>query len=126
MGLLDTAHDDMVEFVNDPDTGGEPISITSPDGVEEDFLALTNDIHFSIDPETGMTVAGRQCTAAVAIFDLEAVSFGGIEAVPDKTSRPWVVQATDVNGRVGTFKVSETHPDRSAGLMTLILEGYRI
>ena len=126
MGLLDTAHDDMVEIINDPETGGEPISITSPAGVQEDFLALTNDIHFSIDPETGMTVAGRQCSAAVAIFNLEEVGFGDIKGVPDKTERPWVVQMTDVNGREGTFKVSSTEPDRGAGLMTLRLEGYRI
>ena len=126
MSLRDTAHSDLMEIFSDTIDGPDEISIISPAGSTETLRAFTNDIHFSIDPETQMTVTGRQCSAAVSIAALEAVDFGEIKGIPDKTERPWVVQATDANGVLGTFKVSTTHPDRGAGIMILILEGYQL
>jgi hypothetical protein len=124
MGLRDTAAADAIEIINDTIDGGDEIFITSPTGVSETFRALTNDIAISIDPETGLTVSGRQCSAVVATADLAAVGFDGITGVADADAKPWVVLATDVNGVQGTFKVAETRPDNTIGLLTLILEEY--
>lgn len=124
MGLRDTAAADAIEIIQDLNDGGDEISITSPAAASEDFLALTTDIAFSIDPETGMTVTGRQCTATVPISDLIAAGFAAIEGVADADAKPWVLQMTDSNGVTGTFKVAKTAPDNTLGIMVLFLEGY--
>ena len=124
MGLRDIATADAIEIIQDTVTGGDEIIITSPAGVSEDFLALTNDIHFSIDPETGETVTGRQCSVTVLSSDLVTAGFSEIKGIHDTNSRPWVVQMTDINGVTATFKVVESHPDNTMGLMVLILGEY--
>jgi hypothetical protein len=124
MGLRDIAAADAAEIIQDAIDGGDEITITSPADVSETFMALTNDIAFSIDPETGLTVSGRQCSAVVASADLTAFGFNGITGVADADSKPWVVRATDIKGVQGIFKVADTRPDNTIGLMTLILEEY--
>jgi hypothetical protein len=124
MGLRDIAASDVIEIINDTETGGDEITITSPAGVSETFNALTNDIHFAIDPETGETVTGRQCSATVLSSDLVTAGFTDIKGIPDTNSRPWVVQMTDINGVTASFKVVESHPDNTIGLMILILGEY--
>jgi len=131
MSLRATAHADLIEILNDTETGGVDISIESPDAVSEDFKAFSNDIHLAFDPDTGVTVTGRTCSVAVIISELITAGFWNntnreddIRGEPDKTKKPWVVTTTDVNGITGTFKVIETFPDNGAGLMPIMLEVY--
>lgn len=124
MSLRDIANDDLKEIINDTETGGDIATITSPAGVPLPFRVLSNDIHLSIDEETGQAVTGRQSTIAVLINELIAASFDGIRGVAATDSKPWVVDTTDVNGVAGKFKVAESVPDNGAGLMVLILEVY--
>ena len=131
MNLRAIAHEDLKEILNDTDTGGVDITITSPALAEFDFKAFSNDIHAAFDPNTGQTVTGRQCSVAVLISELITAGFynntnreDDIRGVVDKTSKPWLVTATDVNGIQGTFKVVETFPDNGAGLMPMLLEVY--
>ena len=102
----------------------ETCAITDPSGSEETFNVISSDIHISSDPGTGIVVTGRQSSVAVYIADLIAAGFDGIRGIADPNSRPWLVTISDVNGREGTFKVAETHPDNTAGLMLLMLEEY--
>lgn len=124
MGLRELAHSDLIDIVNDDEYGGDDIVITSPSGVAHDFKAFSNDIFESIDPGTGQVVAGRVCTVSVLISELITHGFEGIQGVVDSSSRPWMVDTTDVNGRAHKFKVRESHPDNGMGLIPLILEAY--
>lgn len=124
MSLRGEAHLDLIEILHDEDTGGDLVTITSPDGSQEDFRALSNDIHLSIDPGTGDVITGRQASITVAISDLISVGFQDIRGIPDSNSRPWVVTAEDANDVLTNFKVIESHPDRGIGSMTLFLELY--
>lgn len=124
MGLRDTAHVDLREILADTVDGGEPVTITSPTGVSESFYAFTNDIHFSIDPETGQTVTGRQCTASVLISALISAGFSAIKGVSEINAKPWLITLSDANGVEATLKISETFPDRGTGLFVMFLEGY--
>ena len=124
MSLRGEAHLDLIEILHDEETGGDLITITSPEGSREDFRALSNDIHLSIDPGTGDVVTGRQASITVAISDLISVGFQNIRGIPDSNSRPWVVTAEDANDVSTDFKVIESHPDRGIGSMTLFLELY--
>lgn len=131
MSLRDEAHEDLIEIMNDDESGTVSISIISPLSVSEDFKAFSNDIQLSFDPDTGQAVTGRQCSVAVLISELITAGFynntnreDDIRGEVDKTSKPWVVTTTDVNGIEGTFKVIETFPDNGAGLMPMLLEVY--
>jgi hypothetical protein len=124
MSLRDTAHADLIEIFSDPENV-DTCTITSPAGAFENFRVLSNDIHLSIDPGTGETVTGRQCSMAVLISELMAAGFDEIHGVAESDSKPWVVDAIDVNGIPDKFKVMETYPDRGAGLIILILELYK-
>jgi hypothetical protein len=124
MSLRGEAYLDLIGIIHDEDTGGDLITITSPDGSQEDFRALSNDIHLSIDPGTGDVVTGRQASVTVLISDLIASGFQDIRGIPDSNSRPWVVTAVDANDVSTNFKVIESHPDRGMGSMTLFLETY--
>lgn len=125
MSLRETTHAALKEIMNDAEIGGDVITITSPAGVSHDFKSFTNDIFQSIDPGTGQIISGRVCTVSVLISELIAVEFDTIQGIPDETSRPWVAETTDVNGRTYKFKICETHPDNGAGLVLCFLEVYQ-
>jgi hypothetical protein len=124
MSLRGEAHLDLIEIMNDEETGGDLCTITSPAGAFHVFRVFGNDIHLAIDPGTGQYVTGRQSSISVLISELLAVGFEVIRGIADKDSRPWVVDTVDVNGIPGKFKVSESNPDNGAGLNTLFLELY--
>lgn len=124
MSLRAIANADLKEIVNDPETGGDQCTITAPDESQATFNVLNNDIHLSIDPNTGQMVTGRQATIAVLINELLDEGFEKISGIADKTSRPWVVEIDDVNGISGKFKVIEAVPDSTIGLEVLSLEVY--
>ena len=124
MPLRDQALLDIVEIMNDTDTGGVPITITSPAGESLPFNALESDIFLSIDPGTQEMITGRQVHASVLIAELIATGFSDIRGEEDSAKKPWVVQTTDGFGRAWTFKVVETRQVNSRGLMPLILECY--
>jgi hypothetical protein len=126
MSLRGEAHLDLIEIMNDEETGGDLCTITSPAGNFHTFLVFGNDIHLAIDPGTGQYVTGRQSSISVLISELLAVGFDGIRCIADENSRPWVVDTVDVNGIPGKFKVSESNPDNGSGLNTLFLERYEV
>jgi hypothetical protein len=126
MSLRGEAHLDLIEIMNDEETGGDLCTITSPAGNFHTFRVFGNDIHLAIDPGTGQYVTGRQSSISVLISDLLAVGFDGIRCIADENSRPWVVDTVDVNGIPGKFKVSESNPDNGSGLNTLFLERYEV
>jgi hypothetical protein len=126
MSLRDEAHLDLIEIMNDEETGGDLCTITSPAGNFHTFRVFGNDIHIAIDPGTGQYVTGRQSSISVLISELLAVGFDGIRCIADENSRPWVVDTVDVNGIPGKFKVSESNPDNGSGLNTLFLERYEV
>ena len=124
MSLQAIAHPDLIEIVNDDETGGVDGVITSPAGETEDFKLLSSDIHQAIDPGTGEIVTGRMVSAAVLTSELLTAGFDDIRGVVNSTSRPWLVTFDDVLGRSYTLKVAESYPDNSAGLTPLMLEAY--
>lgn len=122
MGLLATAAADLLGIVT---YDGEDITVISPSGGEEDFMALTQDIYLTVDPGTGEIVSGRQCTVAIPISSLIEKSMGGIKGVAKTSEKPWVVKWTGVNSVSVTLKVIDSYPDQGIGMMVCRLEAYR-
>jgi hypothetical protein len=81
------------------------------------------DISFSIDPDTGQAVSGRTASISLSIESvIEAFPSSGLpKSIAGVSSDPWVVEFDDINGAPHTFKVIESSPDRTLGLITLFL-----
>jgi len=126
MGLRDLVEQDLGAILEDSATGfGWPISLTDPDGLtDETLVGFSDDIAQSIDPDTGELVSGRLASVALRISTLHAAGFSLPRGVADTSKKPWVVKFNDINGRPHVFIVRQANPDRAAGLVVCILEGY--
>lgn len=126
MGLREQAAADLRGILEDQGAGfGWPITVTSPTGQTLAMVGFSTDIGQSIDPETGLAVAGRRASVALSIERLTAAGMQIPKGIASSTSKPWVVQFDDVGGTVYVFKVSEAMPDRAIGCVTCFLESYR-
>lgn len=121
MSLRDIAEADLGIIVEDDVNGfGYPINITNPDGVKLPFVCLSNDIGQAIDPDTGQIVSGRFVSVAIRISTLTSVGFDLPYGVADSSVKPWVVEIDGVN-----FKVVNSDPDQTIGLLVCTLELYK-
>ena len=121
MSLRRVAERDLGSILSDTRTGfGWPIVVTDPLGNRFNRTGFSNDIYLLIDPDTGQAVSGRTASVALQISSLPDIPVG----VSDTASRPWLVEFADIGGRPWRFRVSETNPDRTLGLIVLILELY--
>jgi len=128
MGLRDIAKTDLSLILADSDYGfAYLITVTNPAGTStpSGFTGFSNDISQIIDPDTGEAVSGRSATVALDMTALTAAGFSTLpEAVADEDLKPWIVVFDDIEGSSYTFKVSQSNPDRSLGLVVCHLEAY--
>jgi hypothetical protein len=127
MSLRLQAAADLLAITGDVSGGfGWLITVTTPTGQSAVISGLSTDIGESLDPETGMIVAGRKASVALPIASLVAVGITTLpSAAPDASKKPWVIRFADVAGNAHTFAVKHAMPDTAIGLVTCILEQYR-
>ena len=126
MGLREQARLDLNSILEDELTGfGWPITLTNPAGVTLDLIGFSTDIGLSVDPETGVAIAGRKASVALSITRIFDAGFTLPRAIADTTSKPWLVRFADIHGRPHLFKVQEAMPDTAIGCVTCLLEAYR-
>lgn len=125
MGLREQAAADLQGITEDEDTGfGWTIRVTDPDGKAADVVGLANDVHTTIDPDTGQAVTGRNASVAISLRTLEREGLGMPRSIADSGSKPWRVAFRDLQGTLHFFKVQEALPDRSLGVVVCLLESY--
>lgn len=120
MGLRDQARDDLRAILTDTDGFGWPITVYPPDSGPVWLTGFSNDVAQTIDPDTGIAVAGRVASVALPLSYLPCVPAG----VADQTAKPWVIEFDDIGGTCHRFKVRESFPDRAIGIVTCVLETY--
>lgn len=126
MGLRTQAEADLEFILEDAVFGfGYSITVTDPDGLSKPLTGFSNDIAQIIDPDTGQAVSGRLASAVLRISSLTAAGLGLPVGIPETTLKPWLITFDDINGNPFTFKVSQSNPDRSLGIVSLILELYK-
>ena len=126
MNLRALAESDLKFIVEDPDSGfGWPIVITNPEGLTRSFTGLSDDIAQAIDVETGMIVSGRTASISLRTSTILAEGFALPEGIADTSKKPWIVQFDDINGSPHTFKIAQSYPDRTLGLVRCILSIYK-
>lgn len=124
MGLRAQAATDLGTILGDTDGFGWPITVTDPAGTSAALTGFSADIGVIIDVETGVAVAGRRASVALAIAALTAGGLGVPKGTSDGATKPWVVAFNDIAGTSHTFKVCEAHPDTTIGIVTCRLEAY--
>lgn len=125
MNLRQLACQDAVAILEDGSYGfGWPIVVRNPDGDTFALTGFSNDIGQAIDPDTGQTVSGRQASIALPIARLEASGLDIPRDIPDTDLKPWIIFFDDILGHSQAFKVIETLPDRSIGIVVCLLEFY--
>lgn len=125
-GLRETAEADLEFILEDDVTGfGWPITVTDPAAKAESLIGFSGDIAQVIDPDTGQAVSGRLAMVTLRISTLIAKGFTSLpRAIADDTSKPWLIAFDDINGNSFTFKVQQSNPDRTLGVVKCILEIY--
>lgn len=125
MSLRSTAEADTTRILEDNDTGfGWPITLIDPSDLETELIGYSNDIHEIIDPDTGVSVSGRKVSVALSISSIEAANIPLPYAIADEKTKPFVIKFNDNAGNEHIFKVMESNPDRTLGIITCILEIY--
>jgi hypothetical protein len=125
MGLRDLAEADLGRILEDAETGfGYPITLTDPAGSVLALTGFSNDIAQVIDPDTGQVVSGRLASVALRISTITAAGLGLPRGIANSSSKPWIVDFNDLLGNPHKFKVFQSNPDRTIGMITLILESY--
>lgn len=121
MNLRDQATVDLGLTLGNPAHFGQPFTLTSPGGFTGGTLyGAAGDIGMLIDPDTGTQITGRHASLSVAIAALEAVGFANLpEGVPGGGGKPWIATIGAL-----AFKVKMAFPDRTLGIVTMVLEFY--
>lgn len=125
MGLRTIAEADLGVILEDGIYGaGWPIAVTDPVGTVGNLTGFSNDIAQLIDPDTGQAVSGRLASVVLRISSLTVAGLGLPVGVADAGSKPWVVQFNDINGGAHKFKVAQSNPDRTLGIVACLVEFY--
>jgi hypothetical protein len=111
--------------IEDTDLFGQAMTLTNPAGTSAALVGDYNDIGAVIDPETGTLVSGRSASMTLRISSIIAAGFTELpRRISNESSKPWRVQYTADDSVNYSFIVRESMPDRSAGVIVLILEEY--
>ena len=124
MGLRQIVKDDIRKILADVDGPQWPITVIDPDGLTAQLNGMSNDVGQTIDADLGVLVSGRSASVSLSILDLSDAGLGIPEGIPDSTKKPWIIRFDDIEGNPYTFKVSESMPDRTFGLVVCLLERY--
>lgn len=126
-GLRAIAESDLSFILEDGAYGfGWPISVTNPAGTVQPFTGFSGDISAMFDPDTGIPVSGQLAHVVLRLSSLNAVSFTLPRGIADESSKPWVVQFDDIDGKARVFKIKNSDPDFTLGIVVCILEHYEL
>ena len=129
MNIRQLAESDLGATLEDVDNGfGWAVTLTDPAGLSSVELSCqSGDISQAFDPETGELVSNRTASAVFRISTLETQGFTSLpKSIASAGSKPWLVAFDDINGKSYTFKVSQSFPDRTLGVVKCKLEAYRV
>jgi hypothetical protein len=125
VSLLAQAAADARRILNDSARGfATAITLTNPDGTAASLKGFQTDVGLTIEPETGVPVAGRRASVALSLADIVDAGIGMPRNVPDTNSSPWLVTWTPPTGSAQTMKVIDVLPDK-LGIVVLLLERWQ-
>lgn len=123
-GLREQAEADLAFLVEDPNGFGWPVRVTDPGGAFADMVGLSGNISRLIDPDTGLFVSGNVAHITLRLTTLRTKGLGIPKAIADQSVKPWLITFDDILGKAYTFKVKQSFPDTTIGVVVCILESY--
>jgi len=124
MSLRVQAEADLAVTLEASTDFGEPFTLTDP----SDFASATQlygavgDIGQVLDPDTGQAVSARHATLTARIATLTAAGYTTLpEGKADAGVKPWRVDFAGVSTASQRYKVVQSFPDRTLGVVTMIL-----
>ena len=125
MSLRNVAEADLAIILEDDMCGfAWPINITDPLGQSADLKGQSGDISQTIDPETGVLISGQLAHVTLRITTLEGLGFEIPRGVAAESVKPWVIRFDDIAGAPRVYKVQESNPDFTLGIVVCLLERY--
>jgi len=126
MSLKEQAASDLVAIFGDEDADLFATEITCTDelGVSASIMGQAKEIALVLDPDTDVMVTGKQASVVILQSAIMAAGLTVPKAVADDESRPWTVSWVAADASTRTFRVADTRPDDTRGLVTLLLETY--
>ena len=120
MNLLDTARMDANKIVQGEFSS--PCTITNPQRtVSVSLIALATKHHITINPETGQPVNAKN--AHICLSETKLNELGYISRVNGEISLiGHFIEVSDSTGIVNKYKISESWPNETLGLIICILQ----
>lgn len=111
MNMYAQAAADTKAILEDSASGfGVPMTLTAPDGNTQQITGMAADIGNTIDPETGLNIAGRSAHVSLPTASL---TIGTPKGVPEEDASPWLVEfQLPGETTLQKFRIFETMPDR--------------
>ena len=103
---------------------GEPFTLTDPSGFASatQLYGAVGDIGMLLDPDTGQAMSGRHATLTARISTLTAAGYTTLpEGKADAATKPWLADFAGVSTASQRYKVAQSFPDRTLGVVTMIL-----
>lgn len=123
MNLREIAERDLEITLEDSENGfGIPATITDTTGTSAILNVQAGDMHLLFDPGGEVKINNRTAHVSVRIGSLTAAGLELPRAQPDQSKNPYIFEFADANGVVRKYIVSQASPDRTLGIMTVILE----
>lgn len=123
MNLREIAEQDLALTLEDSENGfGLPSTVTDTAGNTAGISVQSGDVHVLYDPDTDVKVSNRTAHISIRISSLTAAGLEIPKAQPDQSKNPYTFEFADSNGVSRKFIVSESRPDRTLGIITVILE----
>lgn len=123
MNLRAIAEQDLAITLEDSENGfGISATITDTKGISAALDVQSGDIHVLYDPGGEVKVNSRTAHVSVRIASLIAAGLEMPKAQPNQTKNPYTFEFADSNDVMRKFIVSQSSPDRTLGIITIILE----
>jgi hypothetical protein len=123
MNLREIAEKDLELTLEDDIHGfGVPATITDPSGTIGVLKVQAGDVHLLFDPDTDIPINNRRIHISIRISSLTKAGLDIPQAQPDESVNPWVFEFADVNRIIRKCTVTESRPNRTLGIVTIILE----
>ena len=114
-----TLEDDVFGF-------GVECQIEDPAGTSDTFIVQSGDIHQLLETDTGVPVNNKTAHVSIRIQSLLDKAFGLPQRQPDESGNIWQFTFKDSNGISRKFTIAETLPDKTLGVISVILESLKI
>lgn len=122
--LLNQARLDLRSFIADGSGFGVDLIISTPDGITTaEVRGLASSHNLNVDPETGLFVNTKNIHFSVSESELSDLGYP-VRVNNEVAIKDHLITFDDSAGITRTFKIDETMPDETLGLIVCILGVY--